>query len=145
MAVLPSGLSNIVAPDEDLARFLTQRSHFSREIPKPSAFLPSPVDRESSVSRHGIEPKERLFELGKAAAGHRTLHGAAIIKAETVAAAKLHVMATEPPARHAAIRGWPWPDDVDLRKAQQKERAIVLASRTTALIFFNKADGDDLA
>ncbi len=137
MAVLPSGLSDIVAPDEDLARFLTQRSHFSREMAKPSAFLPSPADRETSVSRHGLDPEERLVEIGKAAAGDRTLHGAAIFKAESVPAAKLSVEADEPPPRHAAIRAWPWPDDDELRKAQQKERAIVLATRTTALVFFD--------
>lgn len=50
MAQLPSGLNEVVAPDEDLARFLTQRSQFSREIAKPSAFLPSPASRETSVS-----------------------------------------------------------------------------------------------
>ena len=136
MATLPSGLSDVIAPEEDLARFLTQRSQFSREIAEPSAFLPSTTHRETSVSRHGAEPAEKLFEIGKAAAGKRTLYGAAIIKAEAVRAAKLIVVATEPPDRHAAIRQWPWPEDDDSRKAQQKERAIILASRTTALVFF---------
>src|SRR5436309_10183371 len=119
MALLPSGLSELVNDDEDLARFLTQRSQFGREIAKPAAFLPSPADRETSVSRHGPEPGERLWEIGKVATGDRTLYGAAIIKAESVALAKLQIISSEPPHRHAAIRGWPWPDDSDLRKAQQ--------------------------
>jgi hypothetical protein len=136
MATLPSGLDEIVADDEDIARFLTQRSHFSREIAKPAAFLPHSVDRETSVARHGLDPAERLSEIGSAAAGGRTLYGAAIIKGEAVGAARLKIVSSEPPPRHAAVRGWPWPDDADLRKAQQKERAIVLASRTTALVFF---------
>ena len=135
MAFLPSGLPEIIADEEDLARFLTQRSHFSREMPKPSAFLPSPRDEETSISRHGSQPLERLWQIGRQAAGDRTLYGAAIIKAASVRAAKLKVESSEPPPRHAAIRGWPWADDDDLRKAQQKERALLLASRTTELLF----------
>ena len=135
MALLPSGLNDVVADDEDIARFLTQRGQFSREIAKPAAFLPSVESRETSVSRHGAEPAERLWKIGRAAAGDRTLYGAAIIKAESIRAAKLEIEASEPPPRHAAIRDWPWPDDPDLRKAQQKERALLLASRTIHLLF----------
>lgn len=131
---LPSGLPEIVVDEEDLARFLTQRSHFSLQMPKASAFLPSPRDRETSVSRHGTEPSGRLLELGKEAAGDRTLYGAAIIKAASVRSAKLEVESSEPPLRHAAIRKWLWPEDDDLRRAQQKEQALVLASRTTHLL-----------
>jgi hypothetical protein len=138
MALLPSGLSDIVADDEDLARFLTQSSHARGGKPRAAAFLPNPEDRESSVSRHGPEPPDRLWELGKAAAGARKLHGAAIIKASSVRAAKLDVLASEPPPRHASIRGWPWPDDNDLRRAQQKERALILASRTTYLLVLSE-------
>lgn len=138
MALLPSGLDETVGDDEDVARFLTQRGQFSREIAKPAAFLPSPASQESSVSRHGPEPLDRLRDIGKVASGDRTLYGVAIIKADAVAAAKLEIVSSEPPPRHAAIRGWPWPEDPDLRKAQQKERAIVLASRTTHLIFFDQ-------
>ncbi len=135
MAFLPSGLNDVVSDDEDLARFLTQRGQFSREIAKPAAFLPSVASRETSVSRHGAEPVNSLWEIGKDAVGDRTLYGAAIIKAESVRAARLEVESSEPPSRHAAIRGWPWPDDPELRKAQQKERALVLTSRTTHLLF----------
>ncbi len=135
MALLPSGLNDVVADGEDIARFLTQRGQFSREIAKPATFLPSVETRETSVLRHGAEPAERLWEIGRAAAGDRTLYGAAIIKAESIRAAKLEIEASEPPPRHAAIRDWPWPDDPDLRKAQQKERALLLASRTIHLLF----------
>ena len=37
------------------------------------------------------------------------------------------VGASEPPPRHAAVVGWPWLEDPELQKAQQKERALVLA------------------
>src|SRR6266568_2056238 len=39
--MLPSGLAEVVADEEDLARFLTQSSHFNTEIVKPG-FLPVP-------------------------------------------------------------------------------------------------------
>ena len=51
------------------------------------------------------------------------------MKTADVRAALLDVIADEPPARHAAIRGWPWLDDLELQKAQQKERAALIASK----------------
>ncbi len=129
MATLPSGLPDIVADDEDLARFLTQSSHFNKIMAKPAAFLPNPKDCETSVSRHGREPLDRLWEIGVAAAGTRNLHGASIFKARVVRMAKLEVLASEPPPHHAVICGWPWiENDPELQKAQQKELAAVIAS-----------------
>ena len=67
-------------------------------------------------------------------ARERTLHGAAIVKAHDVRAAQLDVIAAEPPPRHAAIGGWPWlDDDPELQKAQQKERAALVASKAVLL------------
>jgi len=60
--MLASGLPDIVADDEDLARFLTSSSQFNIRMAKPAAFLPSASDRETSVFRHGAEP---LRELGR--------------------------------------------------------------------------------
>jgi len=98
---------------------------------KPSAFFPSPNDRETSVSRHGREPSQQLWELGLAAADNRTLHGAAIFKASTVRSAKLEVIVDEPPNRHAVIRECPWiANDPELQKAKQKELAALIASET---------------
>ena len=129
MATLPSGLPEQVADNEDLARFLVQSSQYNSTLVKPAAFLPSPKDRETSISRHGAEPLDRLWDIGLAAAGNRTLYGAAIIRARDVTSAQLIVAADEPPPRHAVIRGWPWiDDDLELQKAQQKERAAILAS-----------------
>lgn len=129
MVTLPSGLPEIVAEDEDLARFLTQSSQFNAIMAKPAAFLPNPKDRETSVSRHGIEPVERLWELGLQAAGMRRLCGAAILKAGAVRAVRLEVTAAESPLRHAVITGWPWTEsDPDLQKAKQKQLALLLAS-----------------
>ncbi len=133
MATLPSGLPDQVLGDEDLARFLVQSNHYNTILVKPAAFLPSPKDRETSVSRHGAKPLNQLWALGAAAAGERKLHGAAIIRAQVVTAAQLTVAADEPPPRHAVIQGWPWIDgDPELQKAQQKEKALILASAAGA-------------
>ena len=48
MGTLPSGLPDLIGDEEDLARFLTQRSHFNAIMAKPAAFLPSRKDRETS-------------------------------------------------------------------------------------------------
>jgi hypothetical protein len=135
MATLPSGLPDLVADEEDLARFLTQSSHFNALMAKPAAFLPSPKDRETSVSRHGREPLESLWVLGIVAAKDRKLYGAAIFKARAVRAAQLEVRADEPPPRHAVIHGWPWiENDPEFQKAEQKERAALLASEAALLL-----------
>jgi hypothetical protein len=133
--MLASGLPDIVANDEDLARFLMSSRHHNSQIAKPSAFLPSPNDRETSVFRHGSEPRDELWTIGERdAAKGRTLHGAAIVKANNVRAARLEIIAAEPPPRHAAITGWPWLDsDPQLQKAQQIERAMQVAGKATLL------------
>jgi hypothetical protein len=61
MATLPSGLEEIAADDEDLARYLTSSSQFNAIMVKPAAFLPNPKDHETSVFRHGSEPRDRLW------------------------------------------------------------------------------------
>jgi len=137
MEPLPSGLPEIVADNEDLARFLASSSQFNSRMVKPSAFLPEPKSRETSVFRHGREPVDALWHIGdEYAAQGRTIHGAAILTAQTVRSTALAVIAGEPPPRHAAIRNWPWIEsDPELLKAQQKEIAIALAGTAD---FFKK-------
>jgi hypothetical protein len=129
--MLVSGLPDLVGDDEDLARFLTSSSQFNAQMAKPSAFLPSVRDRETSVFRHGTEPRAALWAIGdEYAAGNRTIHGAAVVKAKDVRATQLDVIADEPPPRHAAIRGWPLVEnDPELQKAQWKEQALLVASK----------------
>jgi len=135
--MLPSGLPESVSDDEDLSRFLVHRSQFSEKLAKPSAFMPNPKDRETSVYRHGREPVEKLRHLGMAAAGDRTLYGAAIFPAKVVRKVGLEIAASEPPLRHAAIRGWPWRDDDPLEgKAKQKSIAIDIASAAGKPVIF---------
>jgi hypothetical protein len=133
--MLVSGLPDIVADDEDLARFLTSSSQFNARMVKPAAFLPSARSRETSVFRHGSDPSDALWAIADIhMAEGRTLHGAAIVKALQVRAASLDVIAAEPPPRHAAIVGWPWLDsDAELQKAQQKQRATLIASKAALL------------
>ena len=129
MATLPSGLLEHIDDEEDLARFLTQSSHFNAIATRPGAFMPEPLRNETSVSRHGREPREDLWRLGEAAAGGRTLYGAALVKAKSVRKIGLDAGADEPPPRHAVIRGWPvMADDRQEHKAELKELALQLAS-----------------
>jgi hypothetical protein len=135
--MLASGLPDIVADDEDLARFLMSSRQFNAQMARPSAFLPSPS--ETSVFRHGSEPRDALWEIGtRDAAGTRTLHGAAIVKVHDVKSAQLEVLAAEPPPRHAAITGWPLDNDPELQKAQQMDRANQIASKAILVLRFAK-------
>lgn len=135
MGTLPSGLAEVVEDEEDLARFLTSSGQFNSVMTKPAAFLPHPEDRETSVFRHGSEPREALWRIGiEHVAGSRKLHGAAIVKARYVRSALLEVVASEPPPRHATVVRWPWLADPDLQKAQQKERAALIAQHAELLL-----------
>ena len=136
--MLPSGLPEVVGDEEDLARFLTQSSHYSHTGVRSGAFLPSPKDQSTSVSRHGHQPVEVLRQLGEIAAGDRRLYGAAIFKAAVVRNVGLALNAKEPPARHALIQRWPWTEhDPQQQKAQQKELALQLASAAGAPLLFS--------
>ena len=138
MTLLPSGLPDSVGDDEHIARFLTQSSHFSKQQVDPSVFLPGRKDKETSVSRHGSEPLAAVRTLGVAAAGTRKLYGAAMFMARNVREAHLEIVSSEPPERHAVIRGWPWNEnDPEDQKAKQKERALELASAAGAPLLFN--------
>lgn len=127
--MLPSGLSDVIADEEDLARFLTSSSHFSKTMVKPSAFVPNPTTNDTSVFRHGREPRAALWALAEEhVVGRRNLHGVAVISARDVRAAGLDVVPHEPPPTHANIIGWPSSNiDPEMAKAEQKERAILIA------------------
>lgn len=135
MRALPSGLPEAVGDTEPLARFLMSSSQYKSQMAKPAAFLPNTNDRETSVFRHGREPRADLWRIGSEyVARERRLHGAALLTARHVREVLLEVTATEPPPRHAGIVGWPWPDDPGWRKAQQKEQAALLAQASELLL-----------
>ena len=133
--VLQSGLSEVVADEEPLARFLTSSSLFNAAMVKPAAYMPSPKDGNTSVFRHGDNPREALFQLALQHVGaERSLHGVALCSARQVRDAELEVVAQEPPPRHANITGWPSVgNDPAQTKAQQKERALLVAQHATLI------------
>ena len=126
--LLSSGLAEIVGDEESLARFLTSSSQFNASGAKPSAFLPNPKDRAKSVFRHESHPRESLWRIAEEhMPAVPTLHGAAIVMAKHVRAARLDVVAQEPPPRHANIVGWPWSQtDPEMMKAEHIERALLI-------------------
>ena len=133
--MLASGLRKLLRTRRILRGSLTSSSQFNTRVVKHAAFLPSQNDRETSVFRHGSEPRDALCKIGVAhVAGSRTLHGAAIVKARDVRAVPLEVGANEPPPRHAAIGGWVVDNnDPELQKAQRKQQAMEIASKAILL------------
>jgi len=96
--------------------------------------MPEIEAQETSVFRHGAQPPEELWTIGRdLAANGRTIRGAAIIKAGAVRSLLLDVFADEPPLRHAAIRKWPQDNDPELQKGKHKELAVAIASLATLL------------
>ena len=131
MAKLPSGLPDQVSDHEDLARFLTSSGHYNSVGAKPSAFLPNPTYKNTSVFREGGNREVLLkiwLEQNKDGMA-RKLHGAAIFKALHVREAALDAQADEPPERHANIVNWTWMDDPEMQKAKQKNMAQIIASK----------------
>jgi hypothetical protein len=125
--VLPSGLEAEIAGSEPLARFLVSSGQYGLTVVKPSAFLPSP-DRETSVFRHGPTPVPDLWKLAEehVESHGRRVHGAAIVTAAAVRESSLSVESSEPPPRHAVIRGWYYCDDPEFQKSKQKAAALEL-------------------
>lgn len=131
--MLPSGLAEVVAESEGLARFLFHSSAIAAGVVKAAAFLPG-KDGETSVFRHGAHPTSSLWQIGRSpAAGDRTLRGAALVTAGAVRRTGLEVEAAEPPPRHAAIRAWPG-EDPELVKGARKERALEMARGAQLLL-----------
>jgi hypothetical protein len=136
--MLPSGLPELVADEEALARFLTSSSQFNASGVKHAAFLPNPTDQKRSVFRHGAEPLDGLKQIARDRIAS-AVHGAAICRAADVREAELDVIAEEPPPLHANIEGWPIIlADRELQKAAQKERAMLVASKCALIRFESK-------
>ena len=125
--MLPSGLLEHVADAEPLARFLTSDSQFNSTGAKPAAFLPGPIDTKTSVFRQGPQPADALWETADREIGViRRVRAAAVLTTAAVRQAQLDVESHEPPPRHANLVGWPSTSDEADRRAQQRERALLL-------------------
>lgn len=130
--MLPSGLPEHVADEEELSRFLTQSNQYKSTMARPAAFLPHPAFRNTSVFRMGNDLARLQATWNATATGGRELKAVAFLHARDVRLSGLEVESDEGPPAHANIEGWPWiENDPELQKAQHKERALELASRTT--------------
>jgi len=118
---LPSGLQPRVADEEQLARFVFSESHVNRSgIVKKGAFMPAPERTVLSVTRiDGLEAKD-MEHFAAQARGTRPSEakGYALLRAGVVRNEGFHVLADEPPPRHAHIQHFPQGKDDQIEKAQ---------------------------
>jgi len=135
MALLPLGLTELVADIETLARFLTQSNHYNTAIVKPAAFLPHPTNLNTSVFRGDRSQRDLVQTWKDTSNGTRALKAVARVKAQHVRRSGLDVHSEKPPHAHANIEGWPWSDhDPELAKARQSEIAILIASEAELVL-----------
>lgn len=114
-------------PDEPLARFLTQSSHWHKERHQvsSSAFLPSRLATGLSVFRTtGLDARAvwALGDLHVVPSPVRRVRGAATVIASVVTTAGLTLVRDDVPPRHAEIRNWPE------EKEARKQCALELAA-----------------
>jgi len=123
---LPSGLSGQVADPEEVARAIMSSSWFAPTTGriKHNTYLPAPDDDTSVFRTIGLDRGGVQTLLAE----HRvTEHGAAVAAVISVREARLDVIASEPPLRHANIRGWPKSADPEEQKSKRKEVAMCIA------------------
>lgn len=127
--VLPSGLRSVPAAGETLARALFSDNQFNTYGPKFTAFMPAQND-ETSVFRDCAHDTALLrAACDEAAFGHGKLaKHVAMTTVAQVLDAGLSVLASEPPARHANIVGWPRHTDPERQKADRKLLAMRIAA-----------------
>ena len=123
-----SGLSDTVDSAELVARFLMSSSWFARTRGrvKHQAFLPAP-DNDTSVFRTNHERVPTLWAIGSGELENRNFYGVGVVEALVIRDNRLDLVATEPPAFHANIRGWPIHPDPDLQKSRRKMIAESIA------------------
>lgn len=112
-----------------LSRFIFESRHFSRERErvKPSAFLPSPNDLETSVLGIDNLTESEIWISGDEVAGAtrgRSSLARADIKSSAIAEVHLTLHSDPPPLRHMVLRGWP------VAKDEQKAIALDLSLRS---------------
>lgn len=114
---------------DPLARFLTSKSHFSREKNrvKPAAFMPPADLKLSGYDVVTLDESSiwRLGELRVSGPQKKTLYGrgdVSVAVACQVGQAALDVVLDNDPPRHASICGWP------SEKHERKSLALELAA-----------------
>jgi hypothetical protein len=114
-----------------LARFIFQRSHFSKSPakPKPGAFLPAP-SKTSALWRDGL-PELEIWEIGDLLGKARGKQPVARADFDSMAVseAKLEIeLDQKPHPRHVNLSKWP------IDKAEQKSIALLLCARSTLIL-----------
>lgn len=123
---LQSGLTERVDSNEMLVRFAWQSNQFTGAIAKRVLFMPR--DGEVSVFRCDDGAAAPLVEC-RTTFERQSPHApraAAFLRAVEPQRLGLHIVADEPPPRHAAIRGWR--SDGDEARAYNGELARRLAA-----------------
>lgn len=116
-----------IAPEEPLARCLTQSNHYRRSEWRVTerAFLPG-RDNATSVFRVDGLTDDQVWRLADehvaGVQGGRHVLGTGTLLAQAVTEVGLRVEPDDDPPRHASILGWP--DD----KSGKKSRAQLLAA-----------------
>lgn len=109
-----------------LARYLTQKGHYSRpaNLPTPRAFLPAPETGETSVFLIDGLDEESIWAIAEnhivptLRAGRR-IHGRADVPRTSVEIVGLRLVVDNDPPRHANVVGWPAEKDEQLSLAQE--------------------------
>jgi hypothetical protein len=121
----PHNLKATIDDNENLARFIFSRKHFSRQQQRVKAEAYMPSRGEVSVFRiDGLE-RTAIWKIGSDVASKReqTLYAHGDTKGSEVRRVGLDIRPDEPPPRHANIVGWPEND-----KPRQKVIALQLAA-----------------
>lgn len=105
------GTGKPVTADEQLARFILQRSHLRQDgTVKQDAFIPHPWP-DLSVTRHFQLTEKELWSIGENVARQtaKTLYGRADVRASDFHRHRLRIIAArvEGNPNHANVTGWP--------------------------------------
>ena len=131
---LPSGLPEDVDGSEELARFLYTDRQIKGGNVAAAAFMPHPVDLETSVSRRAHCTDSDLCAIGRSRRSGANLHGVALVSAGDVRMCSIDVEAAEPPDFHAVLLSWPVVSgDPVATKAMQMEKAVTIASKAAVI------------
>lgn len=115
-------------PDDLLARFLLQKSHFKRTENRatPEAFMPPP-DLKLSVYQIANLPDVQIWTLGRNVLQQHPqprLYGRADVRVGAVHDQKLKAVRDDDPPRHVNVVGWPsYADGKDLMKSLAQQLA----------------------
>jgi hypothetical protein len=120
-----------VTDNEQLARYIFSKSHFSRQSNRVKAEAYMPNRGQVSVFRIDGLTESAIWEIGDdiATKRDRTLYARGDTKAHQVRKAGLDISPNEPPPRHANLLGWPEND-----KGGHKLIALQLAAVATFVL-----------